>query len=777
MYTLHLDGRCSDSAVLGGKGASLDHLFDIGMPVPPTAVVTTAAYRRFVAHPDLIVLTDRIRGGETVAAPDVDAGFLSIDFDHDLALEVEEVAVTVGAGRALAIRSSATVEDMDESSFAGQYRSLLDVDPKDTVALHDAVRLVFASLWHPAPCAYRRAFGIDDEAAAMATVLMQMVPTVRAGVVFTVDPGGEADAARIEAVDGLGESLVSGQRTPDAWVTPRTPIDPALPDEAAQALRLAMTIESDTTTAQDVEWAWDGDQTWVVQARPITVAVDDDHDGFDSHPGQHDLTTAGIGEMLPGVLPPLLWELDSHLVDEAFRHVLDDLGVLPTELERTHLIRRVRGRAALDFTRLRQMAEDLPGGAAEQLETQYFGSGRGGRPAVPTAQPVARLTSLRHDYRVLRARRRNGRSGEIIIEAVAELIEKRPDLEQKENSGLLGYRLGLVDLAQRAMTAELSVAADAAAAYRRIEVLLLPHLGEVEAGRRAEVVTAVPGVTATPMLDDSAALVGGPTWQELGRQPVQVARSERADHSAMDDLEDTLARCPTWGHGTLRSAIRVRALHQSVDEAITQLRRREHLKTSVLRLGGEIRRVHLELGRRLVQTGAIGEPADIDLLTSVELHQAMVGNPPPPQVVGGRRRWRARYESEPPLPSRFSGRPDVVAVELPPGGRLDGWAASSGRFTGRAQVVSDPDADLRPGAILVAQATDASWSPLFVDAGAIVLERGGPLSHAAILARELGVPAVLNVPGATQHLDGLDLTVDGDAGIVVLHDELAPSAP
>jgi pyruvate,water dikinase len=77
--------------------------------------------------------------------------------------------------------------------------------------------------------------------------------------------------------------------------------------------------------------------------------------------------------------------------------------------------------------------------------------------------------------------------------------------------------------------------------------------------------------------------------------------------------------------------------------------------------------------------------------------------------------------------------------------------------------------------VLVAAATDAGWSPLFLRAGAIVVERGGPLSHAAIVARELGVPAVLNVAGATAALDGRTVTVDGDAGVVTMHSEAGPS--
>ena len=215
--------------------------------------------------------------------------------------------------------------------------------------------------------------------------------------------------------------------------------------------------------------------------------------------------------------------------------------------------------------------------------------------------------------------------------------------------------------------------------------------------------------------------------------------------------------------------MRTRTLRHSVAEAATQLRRREQLKAALLRLGGETRRVHLELGSRLAATGAVPDARDVELLTTRELCSALKGVPPSAATIMRRRRWRSRYENEPPLPVRFSGQPEAAVVEMPEGGRLEGWAASPGQYAGQAQVVMSSQGPFEAGRILVAQATDALWSPLFVKAGAIVLERGGPLSHAAILARELGVPAVLNVAGATQHLDGAELTVDGDSGIVVVH--------
>ena len=156
------------------------------------------------------------------------------------------------------MRSSATVEDLDRSSFAGQYHSVLGVDPDDPGAVLDAVRSVYASLWHPAPRSYRAGFGIGDEQVAMAVVLMRMVPAERAGVVFTVDPTGDGTAARIESVEGLGESLVSGRATPVAEVVPLGTPPEGLSDENAAALDLALQIERRAGCPQDVEWAWDG---------------------------------------------------------------------------------------------------------------------------------------------------------------------------------------------------------------------------------------------------------------------------------------------------------------------------------------------------------------------------------------------------------------------------------------------------------------------------------------------------------------------------------------
>ena len=768
-----LTGRGFAPGIVGGKGSALDRLIGSSIPVPASGVITTSAYRSFVDVPVLEALVGRIRTGDVVSTEQVDAAFRRVPFSDDLRAQILSTARQVGGRSKLAIRSSATVEDLAGSSFAGQYRSLLDVDPDEPDAVLDAVRLVFASLWHPAPCAYRKALGIDEDDVEMAVIMMRMVAAETAGVVFTRSPGGGALDARIEAVEGLGDTLVGGERTPRAWSVRRNLESFDGPREIATALRLSLDIERLEGSAQDVEWAFDGTTVWIVQARPITVAGAASGDGFDDPVDAAELTTAGIDEMLPGVFPPLRWQIASHLFNEAFSRLVEDLGAASDHHDDgRRFVRRVRGRVAMDFDALRDLARRLPGGSVDELELQYFGSQRPGAPAARAPSGSSRWSLLRHDVRSLEVRKRSALDAEIVVHAVDGLGRGR-EVSSLTTHDLAAYQFRLIDLAVRAAAAELAVASSAASSYRKIEVLLAPHLGDIEAGSWAERITSGHDITVAPDVDASAAVFAGPTWSELGRVPPSEEDLHRTATSGPDEWEQlisTLRSKASWGQRGLFTAIRTRALRNVVAETTTLLKRREASKAALLRLGGEVRRTMLEQGVRLTEQGALDDPADIELLTMNEIRSAIAGRPTPPNTLAGRRRWLQRFAAEPPLPRVFVGVPEHAPLELPEGGRFDGWAASPGRFTGTATVVSDPDAPFEPGAVLVAEATDASWSPLFLKAGAIVVDRGGPLSHAAILARELGVPAVLNVQGASRMFDGRRLTVDGDAGVVIALD-------
>jgi len=776
-----LGGLGFSPGIVGGKGAALDRLIGSSIPVPTSGVVTTTAYRAFVDVPVLHALIGRIRSGAVVSTENVDAAFRSVDFSHDLREQIVATALLVGGGGRLAIRSSATVEDLAGSSFAGQYRSLLDIDPAEPDAVLDAVRMVFASLWHPAPCAYRKAFGVDETDVEMAVVMMRMVAAETAGVVFTRDPGGGALDARIEAVEGLGDTLVGGERTPRAWIVRRDRKGFDGPEEIATALRLSLEIERLEGSPQDVEWADDGATVWIVQARPITVAGKSSGDGFDDPVDAAELTTAGIDEMLPGVFPPLRWQIASHLFNEAFLRLVEDLGAASDHYDDDRrFVRRVRGRVAMDFDALRDLARRLPGGSVDELELQYFGSQRRGGPAARTLTDSSRWSALRHDVRSLKIRKRSALDAEIVVHAV-DRIGSGLDVSSLTSCDLAALQFRLIDLAVRAAAAELAVASSAASSYRKIEVLLATHLGEGEAGSWTERITSGHDITVAPDVDASAAVFAGPTWTELGRAPPTEADLHRVGDSSGSDeweaLTSTLRSKSSWGQRGLVTAMRTRALRHMVAETTSLLRRREASKAALLRLGGEVRRTVLEQGARLTERGILDDPADIELMSMAEIRSAFAGRPVQPNTLAERRRWLRRFAAEPPLPRVFVGVPEHAPFELPEGGRFDGWAASPGRYTGTATVVSKPGGAFETGAILVAEATDASWSPLFLKAGAIVVDRGGPLSHAAILARELGVPAVLNVQGASRMLDGHRLTVDGDAGVVVVLDSADNDAP
>ncbi len=765
-------------SALGGKGSSLAQLIDAELPVPTTGVVTTAAYRAIAADPAVRALIDAIRNGEDRTAEEVDTVFLAVPVSAALETAILRLAERIGAGGAVAVRSSATVEDLAGSSFAGQYRSLLDVDANRPEAVLRAVRLVWASLWHPAPTAYRRAFEVDDEDVAMAVVVMRMIPATTAGVVFTADPGGRAGAARVEAVDGLGERLVSGQRTPRAWVVPRDRPG-ELPEAPRRALELALVVEAMHDAPQDVEWAAVEQEVSVVQARPITVLATDD--GFDTPIDDHELTTAGIVEMVPGVLPPMRWELNQFLLEEAFRSVLDSLGLIRGGPAEDHpFVRRIRGRAAIDFDQLRAAASAMPG-AVEELETQYFG--RSADVAAPPP-PRNRVADIRRSFRTLRTRRTAIDNADVLVGAVGALRTARPPVEALSGAELVRYLDRLVDLAARGLAAELAVAADAAATYRRLELMLGEHLGTDEATGAVQQLTTGAGAGPARATDASAAVFAGPTWDELSAVP---PTPPPPDHERAADalrvVEERLTSLPGWTRRRVLTGqfvdLRIHLIRRTLAETRQQLHRRERTKAAFLELGGEVRRSLLELGRRLTQRGVCQAPTDIELLSLVELRRLTVQDGPGDgtgvdhdgpgaDVIRRRRSWLGRYEAEGQLPVRFTGVPEREPAPMPEGDVLDGWAASPGRQRGRAKVVRAPTEQLAAGTVLVAEATDASWSPLFVAAAAIVVERGGPLSHAAILARELGIPAVLNVAGATRRLDGLTLTVDGDQGCVVI---------
>jgi pyruvate,water dikinase len=311
-YTLKLADPLATLEIAGGKGASLARMFTAGLPVPDGFHVSTVAYRRYVdengLNPRILDILAQVDLARPASLESVSqairehfaAGTIPADVAAAVVAAYEQLA---GESPTVAVRSSATAEDLPEASFAGQQETYLNVRGAD--ALLEAVKKCWASLWTARAIAYRARQGIAPEGVALAVVVQLLVPAEAAGILFTANPvTGDRSQAVISAAWGLGEAVVDGSVTPDAVTvdkasgqivareiadkpvmtvrvdggTDEQPVPeplrrrPALDDQAvAELVRLGAQIEQLYGMPMDVEWALADGQIAIVQARPITA--------------------------------------------------------------------------------------------------------------------------------------------------------------------------------------------------------------------------------------------------------------------------------------------------------------------------------------------------------------------------------------------------------------------------------------------------------------------------------------------------------------------------
>lgn len=308
-HILPLDSPLATLAQVGGKGANLSELLRAGFTVPPGFLVTTAAYRAFVLAGGfgerLLALAQRVVPDDPIVLEQVSAEIRGL-FTH--APLPEPIAQTICAAYrelgavAVAVRSSATAEDLPGLSFAGQQDTYLNI--MGEAALLDAVRRCWASLWTARAMGYRARNHIAPDDVALAVVVQTMVQADVAGVLFTANPlTGRRDEMVIDASFGLGEALVSGQVEPDHYVvdarnwhitarklgakalaivarpdggtqhtTPNVADQQALSDTHILMLaQLAARVAAHFGVPQDIEWALSEGTLWLVQSRPITA--------------------------------------------------------------------------------------------------------------------------------------------------------------------------------------------------------------------------------------------------------------------------------------------------------------------------------------------------------------------------------------------------------------------------------------------------------------------------------------------------------------------------
>jgi rifampicin phosphotransferase len=344
--------RKTDIDLAGGKAANLGELTAARFPVPPGFVLTTAAYDEFVTasgiSADIVALASLAADAEPSAYKRAEEKIHALLASHDppeaLAAELVAAYRRLGKKPAVAVRSSATAEDLAEASFAGQQDTYLNV--RGEQALLVAVKNCWASLWTARAMAYRARHGIDPATVRLAVVVQTMVDADAAGVMFTANPGnGRRDQLVISGAWGLGESVVSGSVSTDNFVLDSAagkilsrhiagktvmtvaaeggteeiavPFErrnrPVLGDrEVAQLGGIGARIAAHYGCPQDIEWVYANGEFFVVQSRPITALPEPTGDIPTDWPVPYPkgmYFRASIVEQLPDPLTPLFADL------------------------------------------------------------------------------------------------------------------------------------------------------------------------------------------------------------------------------------------------------------------------------------------------------------------------------------------------------------------------------------------------------------------------------------------------------------------------------------
>ncbi|SDJ30629.1 pyruvate, water dikinase [Nonomuraea maritima] len=824
---LPLDDAAADLATAGGKGASLARLARAGLPVPRGFHVTTHAYRTFVAGFRAEVLRAAASGDPEV----IPALFAAHEVPRELAADILAAYAELGEDVSVAVRSSATAEDLPGMSFAGQQDTYLNVRGD---GLLDAVRRCWASLWNARAIAYRERNGVPHDDVALAVVVQELVDADAAGVMFTADPvTGARDRTVINASWGLGEAVVGGQVTPDTVavsggtvvesrigdktvMTVRTPDGteerpvpgalrgaPVLDDaEPVELARIGARVQDLYGVPMDVEWARRDGAFAILQARPITGLKQQVEEWNDSLEGGYLWTGGNLGEAIPDVMTPITWSFVRIFIGEAMPSsalpgvdlvgniggrfymnlsavhsiavaagmrsrisaVEQVFGTLPpgfdvplVNLSRWEIIKRVAPLAVRVQLRVRRTVKGLPAFLAtarrtsEDLRERIAATGSGHDLALLAEREA--LPHLVTASRMLEAAGRQGGStlvftrdrlrrmvGDVDAEAMLTGVNADGELAS------LGPVMGLTRLARGEITRDEFARAYGHRGPHEFEVSI-PRPGEDPAWIDAQLAGLADVTAGTDALLERQRRAREEAWARFARRyPGKEARMR--------------ARARRW-NAVVRDREQARS---EVVRAFWVLRAFVVRAGELTGRGDDVFHLHLDELLALLR-------GDEDVLGKVPTRRATYEQyaslpPYPPLIVGpfDPVRWAAD-------PERRSDLYDARGGSAPVSDTVTGFPGAPGVVEGIARVLSGPeDGDrLKPGEILVTTLTNVGWTPMFPRAAAVVTDMGAPLSHASIVARELGIPAVVGTRNATTRLrDGDLVRVDGERGTVEL---------
>jgi phosphohistidine swiveling domain-containing protein len=760
---------------LGGKAANLRSLIDHGFRVPKTYVIPWEAYEHSLAGDQ--------------------------DLESSLRTELEQ---HLDPSKAYAVRSSASLEDSQERSFAGQFKTYLDVTGVGDIMI--AVHTVWDSACSPAVQRYLERMPSEGNPVKMAVILQEMVSPRISGVAFSHNPMTGTSETVVEAVEGSGLQLVQEGVTPYRWIHKwgrwvAAPEDAPVPlSLIAEVVKGVAAISHSLKNPVDLEWVYDGKLLYWVQVREITSLK-----GFNIYSNRISR------EVLPGQIKPLVWSLNIPLVISQWIRLLTEM-IGKNDLKPHDLAKQFHYYAYFNMGALGRIFS-LAGFPSEGLEMMMgIVPKEAGRPAFRFRPSTLRLVPrmlwffskkwmLESDYKkvfpLLEQQMHSinpnpavWNDQELIaeIDRLYEVLQKItwyninvPILMNMYNS-LLSRQL----IKNGIRPDEVNITADLPEFGRYDPHLQLQELNRQWRALPEELRTqishssyteflSIPGIEAFQdqvegfirqfgHISDSGNDFSYRPWREQPDLILQLIcqYEQRAPLEPFDPLQGVKKRGPLLKlfYGRTR---RFR-LH------------REHISYHFTYSHGLFRKYFQELGMRLVNRDIIDHWEDIFYLKWEQarlLIEQGDGSANPARTIVSECKSEMERSRTTELPSVIYGEqaPPIIRSS---GESLRGTPTSPGYYSGRVCVVQGIQhfQKVKQGDILVIPYSDVGWTPLFARAGAVIAESGGILSHSAIVAREYRIPAVLSVEGATHRLkDGQVVTVDGYKGEIVLHND------
>jgi phosphohistidine swiveling domain-containing protein len=782
-------------AEVGGKAAGLADLHQMGLSVPGAFVVLDAR---------------------------------EAEFPKDL--EAQYAAL---GGGAVAVRSSAIGEDGHEASFAGQYATELNVHGLED--LRRAIGVCVRSLSGAAVDAYHEEQA-DGGSGRMCVVVQQMVDAATAGVLFTADPvSGRHDRLVIDAVRGLGESLVSGDVTPDHYVL--GPDNAVLRVDLAGSEQLLQNAEIEAlasgaraAVAQrghplDMEWAIDaaGELHWL-QARPITTLGVDLDDGFTPIPPDQVVTRCNVGEMMPGPVCPLTFSTQGRGIEHGMQHMLVNYGGRPAiNLEWTqinlffghmfiNMTAGLEGARWVSLTSAERIGQALCGRPVPELKEpenpkslprRWWGSVQFVRYCLQATRVIAEFDSrFRHfhlrysDNSLAMVQEMENQFGWLLE---ADEVHLRSSAYSGMMEGVIQgvVERGRADASPEAASAQQAEAARLLAGASYVEsAMMVSHLDEVvdEIATDPEVAAYFRSLTPEEGLvwlrsEASGALGlnferflqhhGHRGYRELcvrekawADEPAQVVRTMQAS---------VLARLA--GNYEAKKVVAIdmadlpRALRLLLPRAHLAIRQREQTKSMLVDATYRLKCGYRYLGVLLAREGHLPDP-DLVFFFSREELSAFCRAPTEDEAFRAEQRRRTlEFQEKLEFRDVYVGRAapvDPEPVEAAEDGQYVGRPVSRGVVEGVARVALSLEeaAALQPGEILISHITDIGWTPYFSLIAGLATDVGSAVSHGAVIAREYGLPAIVNLRVATKVIKTGDrVRLDADSGILTRLEE------